>query len=460
MEGPEATDTTETTEAMEGAIRFAGVGADRVAYATHGSGELDIVYAPGLASHLDLTLEQPRYRRYIDALSRFGRVIRFDRRGAGVSDPGSGAVEESWEAWADDLAAVLDDARSRRAAVIAANDAGPAAILFAVTQPERVQALVLFNTTARLLAAPDYPEGHPPELAELVVEAVRSTWGTEDSVPLLAPSLAADAPFRRWYARFQRGACSPAMMAQNLERLFRMDGRAALGEVRCPTLVLHREEYGTASPGQGRYLAERIPGARFELVPGADAPIYTQGMDGILASIGELLGSPLGGEEHSQLFNTVLFTDIVDSTKLAVALGDREWQSLLGGHDAAARESVAGADGLLIKTTGDGVLARFDAPSRALRCASEIRDRARGIGIEVRAGLHAGPVTLREDGDISGVAVNVAARVLGNAGPGETLVSGSIVDLLAGSELDFEDRGEHTLKGIPERQRLFAVGTR
>ena len=445
---------------MDGEVRFAEVGPARVGFAVHGRGDLDIVYAPGFATHLDLTLEQPRYRRFIECLSRYGRVIRFDRRGAGVSDPPPPGADEDWEIWADDLAAVLAAVGTRQAAIIATNDAGPAAILFAATHPELVKGLVLVNTPARFTAAEDYPEGHPAGAGEMVAQAIRDTWGREDSVALLAPSLAADQPFRRWYSRFQRAACTPAAMAGNMARLFRMDGRAALAEVRCPTLVLHREDYGTVPPAHGRHLAENIPGAVFELVAGQDAPIYTQGMKPLVDRIGAFLGRAAAVPDDPRLFSTVLFTDIVDSTRMAVELGDRGWNALIEAHDAVGRDAVAQAGGLLIKTTGDGLLARFDAPSRALGCALEMHRGVQELGVRIRAGLHAGQVTLRDDGDVSGVAVNIAARVLGEAGTGETLVTSSVVDLLTGPDHRFCDRGERGLKGLPDPQRLFAVGSR
>lgn len=438
-------------------IQYTSVGSARVAFETHGDGDLDIVYSPGLASHLDLTMEQPRYRHYVEQLCAYGRVIRFDRRGTGVSDPVPSGCAESWEMWADDLSAVLDAVGSRQAVVLATNDAGPAGILFAATQPERTRALVLFNTTARFIAGPDYPEGHPPEAADFVVEVLRAVWGTEDSVPVLAPSLAADDSFRRWYARFQRAACPPAEMAENMARLFRMDARHVLPEVRCPTLVLHREGYGAAPPDHGRHLAAHIPDAEFLLLPGADAMIYTEGTDEILSRIGRFLGrapQPVGG---GNTFATVLFTDIVGSTDLAVAMGDHAWHTLLNAHDVLIRDAVAGEGGLVIKTTGDGVLATFDSPTRAIRCALAIGPRVRELGVDVRAGLHAGPIVRRPDGDVAGVAVHIAARVLGIAGPGEVLVTAAVSDLLTADTIITTDRGRHLLKGIPDAQRVHAV---
>lgn len=442
---------------MEDGPRFATVGAARVAYQTHGEGDLDIVYSPGLASHLDMTLQQHRYRRYIESLGRFGRVVRFDRRGTGISDPAPPAPVESWELWSEDLGAVLDDTGSEHAAIIATNDAGGAATLFAATYPERVRALVLFNTTSRFSAGPGYAEGHPPEVAQVVADAVRSTWGTDDSVGLLAPSLAADAGFRRWYTQFQRAASSPTAMADSMARVLRMDARHVLPEVRCPVLVIHRSEYAMVPVSQARYVVEHLPAATFLEVPGADAPIYTQGTKEIVDQIGAFLGRTPRPPADDRQFSTVLFTDIVSSTGRAAEVGDQVWHQLLDEHDAVTRSAVLAHDGRLIKSTGDGALVTFDAPSRAVRCADEIRTSVRGVGLDVRIGLHAGPVVVRQDGDVGGLAVHAAARVMSKAGPGEVWVSSGVAGLITDPDIELRDRGTHELKGLPEEQQLFSV---
>lgn len=442
---------------MDGEVRFTEVGSARVGYAIHGNSDLDIVYAPGLASHLDFTLEQPRYQHYIDHLSELGRVIRFDRRGTGVSDPVPADALESWEMWADDLGAVIAAAGSPGAVIIAANDAGGPAILFAATHPELVKALVLFNTTACFLAADDYPEGYPAEVADLVVAALKTSWGTEQSTELLVPSLAADESFRRWYARFQRGACTPHEMAKNMERLLQIDARSVLSEVRCPTLVLHREGYTTVPESQARAMAARIPPAQFAAVPGADAPLYTQGMREIVEQIAEFIGRAPAPRRDDRVFRTVLFTDIVSSTERAVELGDSGWARLIVAHDALAMDAVAKAGGRVIKGTGDGTLAIFEAPTRALRCIADIKSRATDLGIGVRCGLHAGPISMRADGDISGVAVNAAARVLSLGKGDEVLLSEAVADLVTGDEFRFSPWGECELKGLPGTWRIFEL---
>ena len=439
---------------MDGEVQFAQVGPARVGYAVHGDSDLDIVYAPGLASHLDLTLEQARYRQGIEAMMRFGRVIRFDRRGTGVSDPAPTGSEESWELWADDLGAVLDAARSTRVVIVAANDAGPPAILYSATHPQQVAALVLFNSTARFTAAEDYPAGHPPEVADVVLETVTEAWGSERAADLFAPSLAADEPFRRWYARFQRGACTPGEMAANMTRILRMDARSVLPQVQCPTLVIHREGYAILPEGQARAIAEGIPGAEFLSVPGADAMLYTQGAADIVAKIGEFIGRAPSPAPDDRVFRTVLFTDIVSSTERAAAMGDSEWGRLILAYDAIALEEVAKAGGRLIKGTGAGTLAIFEAPTRALRCVLDIKARAAELGIGVRGGLHAGPISQRTDGDISGLAVNAAARVLGLGESDEVLVSDAVADLVTADEFHFSPWGERELKGLPGRWKI------
>jgi class 3 adenylate cyclase len=249
-------------------------------------------------------------------------------------------------------------------------------------------------------------------------------------------------------------------MAENLGRLFRMDARHILPEVQCPTLVLHRQGYKALGTEHGRYLASHIPGAVFEEVPGSDAPIYTEGMQAIVARIGRFLGRAPASAPDTRTFATVLFTDIVSSTERAIALGDDRWQEVLDAHDIEIREAVVGHAGRVIKSTGDGVLATFDAPTRALRCAVTIRNRVGPLGIDMRAGLHAGAVLVRDSGDIGGLAVNVAARIVSRAGPGEILTSSSVVDLVTDAAIAFEDRGRHELKGVPEAQRLYAVSVR
>ncbi len=444
---------------MDGDLRFVEVHGTRVGYQTHGSGDIDIVYSPGLASHLDMTMEQPRYRHFVEGLTQYGRVIRFDRRGTGISDSTRADTPGSWELWVDDLTAVLDDAASAHAVLVATNDAGAPGLLFAASQPSRIRALVLFNTTARFTSAPDYPEGHPPEVIDLVAGALREMWGTEASVGLLAPSLQADAPFSRWYTRFQRAACTPTAMADSILGILHLDARHVLSEIHCPTLVMHRSDYTTVPPAQGRFLAEHIADAEYVEIPGTDAPIYTQGLDDSVARIGAFLGASPRPADDGRQFATVLFSDIVSSTERAAAEGDSRWHRLLDAHDTASRGAVSTWGGKFIKSTGDGILATFDSPSRAIHAAIAIREDVGAVGLDVCLGLHAGPIIVRQDGDVGGLAVHAAARVMSKAGPGEVLVSDSVAYLVAEPNITFEERGRHELKGLPEPVELFAALT-
>lgn len=442
---------------MDGAPRFVEVHGARVGYETHGSGDIDIVYSPGLASHLDMTMEQSRYRHLVEGLTQFGRVIRFDRRGTGISDAAHVDTHDSWELWVDDLGAVLDDAGSAQAVVIATNDAGAPALLFAATQPSRTQALVLFNTTSRFTAAPDYPEGHPADAIDFVTGALREMWGTEAAVGLLAPSLQSDAPFSRWYTRFQRAACTPAAMADSILGVLNLDARHVLPEIHCPTLVLHRSDYLTVPTAQGKFLADRIPNAEYVEIPGADAPIYTQGLDDSVRRIGAFLGASARPADDGRQFATVLFSDIVSSTERAAAEGDSAWHHLLDAHDTASRGAVSTWGGKFIKSTGDGVLATFDSPSRAIRAAWAIRRDVHAVGLDVCVGLHAGPIIVRQDGDVGGLAVHAAARVMSKAGPREVWASDSVVRLVSDPDITFTACGPYDLKGLPEPVPLYQV---
>jgi class 3 adenylate cyclase/pimeloyl-ACP methyl ester carboxylesterase len=444
---------------MDEGLRFVDVNGARVGYETHGTGDIDIIYSSGLASHLDMLMEQPRYRRLLEELTRFGRVIRFDRRGSGISDPAPEDRPDSWELWVDDLTAVLDAAGSKHAAIFAANDAGAPAILFAATHPSRTQALILFNTSARFTAAPGYPEGNSPRVTALVMDAFRKNWGTEAAVAMLTPSLTSDEPFSRWYARFQRAAQSPTAMAESVLGILQMDARHVLSQVQCPTLVIHRRGYATIPKGQGEFLARHLPNARFLEIPGADAPLWAQDFDEAVVGIGELLGRSPHPHDDGRQFSTVLFTDIVSSTERAATEGDTAWHRIIDAHDDDARSTVARYSGKFIKSTGDGILAIFTSPSQAIAAARALHNEAHTIGLEIRIGLHAGPVILRHDGDVGGLAVHAAARVMSLAGPGETWASDAVTNLLTDPSVTLNDRGIQQLKGVPDSIALFTVTT-
>ena len=434
--------------------RYAELGEDRIAYQVMGDGPIDLLYAPLTSDCIDLRWDWPPYAEFVTRLATFSRLIMFDRRGFGASDSVSGGATPTWEHWADDARVVLDAVGSERAAILGHSDAGPIAILFAASQPERTRALILGNTTARFVTASDYPWGMPEADAQAAEAVIEEVWGTEAFADFGAPDSARDPAFRRWMAKISRLSSTPRDAATYYRWVLKTDVRDVLASIQVPTLVLHRERVSYITIDQGRYLAQRIPGARFEVVPGADGALYTEPHDEVLSHIEDFLAK-LPAVEADRALAAVLFTDIVGSTDRAVALGDREWRNLLESHDAVSRTVISQHRGKLVKMTGDGVLATFDGPGRAIRCAFALRDALRPLGIEIRAGLHTGEVELRGD-DIGGIGVHIAARVLDRAGAGELLASAAVPLLVAGSGIAFEDRGEHDLKGVGAL-RLFAV---
>jgi class 3 adenylate cyclase len=431
-----------------------------VAYQVLGEGPVDLLEpAGGSYVSMDVRDEEPRWCQFERRLSSFSRLIRFDPRGVGLSDPIATASPPSIEDLAGDAESVLDAAGSERAAILGQGWGGLVAILLSATRPERVQALVLGHACARLTQAPDYPHGVPAEVFDDFVNGVlRVEGGTEpvDDVALLLPSLAHDAAFRRWWQRAGRAGASPAVARAHYEIARNSDLRAALTTITAPTLVVHRKDNRYYPPPLGRYLAAHIPGARYVELDGADHFLWAGDAGSALDAIEEFLTGALGRGEPDRLLATVMFTDIVGSTARAVEIGDHRWRGLLDAHDHLVRRQLEHARGREVKTTGDGFLATFDGPARAIRCALAIRDAAHQIGVEVRAGLHTGEVEQRGD-DIAGIAVHLTQRVSGLANAGEVLVTRTVVDLVAGSGLHFDDHGEHELKGIPGTWRLYAV---
>jgi class 3 adenylate cyclase len=383
-------------------------------------------------------------------------LILFDRRGIGASDPVSLGALPSWERWVDDALAVLDAVGSQRTSILGGMDSGPTAVLFAATRPERAQALILVNTAARFLTDSDYPWGMAPSGWDDLGSFIEERWGTEAGAGLAVPDRADDVAYLRWQAKSQRISCSPREAATYQRQEHLVDVRQVLSSVRVPTLVLHRQNAPYIVVDQGRHLAESIPGARFASVSGADITFFTEPNAQILDHIEEFVTGIAPSAGPDRALAAILFTDIVGSTERAAALGDRRWRSLLESHDAIGRTVIDQHGGRLVKLTGDGMLATFDGPGRAIRCALAVRDALGLLGISIRAGLHTGEVELRGD-DIGGIAVHVAARVLEHAMPGELLVSEAIPLLVAGSDIQFEDRGEQELKGVPRPWRLFAV---
>jgi class 3 adenylate cyclase len=441
---------------VQSETKYTRLGRDRIAYQVFGTGPLSLVMISGSFGHVDTIWEDAAAALFLRTLASFSQVIRFDRRGTGASDPVPLDQLPPWESHAEELAVVLDEVGSDRVALLAQLDGGPLALFFAATRPERTSALVLSNTTARFMAADDYPIGIPRGVAEALVAQVEQAWGTEQLVSMQVPSRADDQRFRRWAAKLARSIASPSTVETYLQAMFQIDARPFLPLIQAPTLILHRRDFQLLPIEHGRYLAERIPGARLVELPGADAPLIWETPQLALDLIEEFLTGARRPAEPSRVLATVLFTDIVASTEQAGRLGDRRWRELLAVHDEAARGVVEEFQGQLIKTTGDGILATFDGPGRGIRCAAAFRDELRGIGLQIRAGMHTGEVELR-DGDVGGIAVHIAARVMAAAGSGEILISRTVRDLVVGATITVEDRGPHALKGIEDSWQLFAV---
>jgi class 3 adenylate cyclase len=424
-----------------------------IAYQVHGEGPLDLVFVPGFVSHVELIWEEPTLARFMRRLASFSRLVLFDKRGQGLSDrPGRPpTLEESM----DDLGAVMDAVGIEQAGIFGISEGGPMSLLYAATHPERVSALVLYGTYARLTKAPDYPEGIRPEFLDRWGEAMRAEWGGPVGVELWAPSEVGNADFARWWARLLRQGASPAAALDLMDLYKEIDVRPALPAIGAPSLVVHRRDDMLVPIRQARYLADRIADARFVALEGADH-LPAVGGDDLVEEIEEFLTGSRGAHGVERSLATVLFTDIVGSTETAARLGDRRWRDLLERHDSTVRHALAVHRGHEVKTTGDGFLATFDGPARAIRCATSIRDDLGQSGVEVRSGIHSGEVEVI-GADVGGMAVNIGARVGALAGPGEVLVSSTVRELVVGSGIEFESRGAHELKGAPGEWRLFAV---
>jgi class 3 adenylate cyclase len=436
--------------------RYARVGGDRLAYQVLGQGPPDLVVTMGAFSHVDIVWEDPQIALFLRRLASFSRLVRFDRRGTGASDPLPPDPLPPWEAYAEELTAVMDAVGSQRAALLATGpQAGPMALFFAGTRPERTAALIVADATARYLVADDYPIGFPPEATEAMVARAAELWGTEAIAGINAPSRAGDERFLRSSARLQRAIASPRVVRAYLQALLEVDVRPVLPLIQAPTLVLHHTDFQQLPVEHGRYLAEHIPRARLVELPG-DLPLFWEQPDLVLDLVQELLTGDRRSLQPTRVLATVLFTDIVGSTERAEELGDRRWRELLDTHDELAGRLVEQWGGRLVKTTGDGVLATFDGPGRAIGCATGLRDELAAIGVQIRAGLHIGEVELRDD-DVGGIAVHIAARVMATAGPGEIVVSRTVRDLVAGSDVVLQDRGSQRLKGVEGGWQLFGV---
>lgn len=437
--------------------QYASVGTAQVAYQVLGDGP-DLTFTFGYLSHLDYRWEDRDFARFVRRLSGFSRVIMFDRRGVGASDPLPDAGMPSWEEWIEDISAVLDAVGSERTAILASADAGPVAMLYAATYPDRVTSLVLTNTAAKITQSSDYPFGVLPEQRELMGPLIEERWGKPDGAlaSIFVPDRADDPEFVQWYARLQRASMTPRRAGELWRMLLDMDARHVLPLIQAPTLVVGVTDSPVGSKQNAEHLAAHIDGARLLILNGRNVGAsWLNEPDRYLAAIEEHVLGEQQPIEADRVLATVLFTDIVGSTERATELGDRRWRDLLDRHDSIARRVIERSGGRLVKTTGDGILAVFDGPARAVKSAAELTEDLDRTGLQIRSGLHAGEVELRGE-DVGGIAVHIAARILGQATPGEVLVSGTVKDLVVGSNLVFEDRGTHAFKGVPSEWPLHA----
>ncbi len=441
--------------------QFTNVGEDRVAYQVLGEGTRDLVFTWGFWSHLDIEWENPVMARFLQRLASFSRLIRFDRRGTGLSDPASADDSSDIERWQKDFCAVLDAAGSNAPIIMSAAtlNAGPLILQFIDRYPERCSGLILVNTTACWAEKPDYPQGNSPETLQQLKELWMRTWGRVEFAATFLPSQAKNEDSQRWFAKLQRSMASPRAMVEMMDIVAQIDSRSVLPRIRVPTLVMARSGYRFIPNAQSRYIAEHISGARFVELPGADGFLAWETPDLSLGLIEEFVTGMRRGGELERALASVLFTDIVNSTRRAAELGDAAWRQLLDHHDRIVREQVAMYRGRFIESSGDGTLTTFDSPSHAIDCARSMQAALRPIGIEIRAGLHTGEVELREDGRVGGMAVHIGARLMVLAGAGEVLISRTVHDILIGSRYEFQDRGTHELKGVPGKWSLYAVGT-
>jgi class 3 adenylate cyclase len=426
-----------------------------IAYQVLGSGPLDVVVVPGFVSHLELDWQNPVTARLRSRLTSFARVVVFDKRGTGMSDRVSGP-DQPLERRMDDVRAVMDAAGVERAALWGQSEGGPMAVLFAATYPDRCRALVLYGSWVRRVSGADWPWAPSPEEHEQLTREFEDRWGEPVGAEIWAPSIAGNPVFRERWAAFLRASASPGAVAA-LFRMNRMiDIRGVLPAVHVPALVIHRTNDRLVPVEQSRYLAERLPDARYLELDGDDHLLGARDVDPVMDHIQEFLTGARPMPEADRVLVTVLFTDLVASTAANAELGDRGWRETLDQHDDIARHELERHQGARIKGTGDGLLATFDGPARAVRCAQVMQERVRGLGLRMRAGLHTGEVELRNE-DLSGLAVVIGQRISALAAPDEVLVSSTVRDLVAGSGIEFDDRGAHRLKGVPDDWRVFAV---
>lgn len=435
--------------------RYVKSGDAHIAYQVVGDGPIDLLYIPGWTyTHVDRVWEWPRSADYLSRLASFCRLILFDKRGIGASD--RGVEVPTIENHLDDVTAVLDAAGSEQAAIFGFSEGGPLALLFAATYPERVPALVTYGAFAKFLRSDDYPLGIPERIAPRLRENLELAWGTGAELTLFAPSKATDPEAIEMQAKLTRAAASPAAAVAYFDMLVQIDIREVLPTVQTPTLVIHRRDDRAVFLGAGQYLADHIPGARLEVLEGEDHIPWFGDYDDLIASVQEFLTGAKPAPTVDRVLATVLFSDLVGSTKKSAELGDASWAALMDRVNVAVSAEIERHQGRLIKTMGDGHLATFDVPARAIRAAQAIRDAIRPFELQNRAALHTGEISLG-DGDIGGIGVAIGSRIESLAQPGEILVSRTLTDLVVGSGFGFESKGTHELKGVPGTWEVFAV---
>lgn len=434
---------------MQPQTRYARSGDVRIAYQIVGTGPLDLVFVPGFISNLDHYWDEPTISHFLTRLASFSRLILFDKRGTGLSD--RVGTLPTLEDRMDDVRAVMDAAGSSRAVVFGVSEGGAMSLLFAASYPERCAALALYGA---------YPHFSsyvlPPERFKVFIARIDETWGSGASLEAFAPSKVGDDRFTAWWARFEQLGASPSAVIALMRMNTEIDVRHVLPTIRVPTLVLHRAQDTRVSVEGGRNIASCVPGARYIEFPGRDHLLWAGDVDAIADALEEFFTGSRATIERDRVLTTILFTDIVNSTKRLTELGDHLWRGLLEQHDLIVRQELARYHGREVKTLGDGFVVTFDGPARAVRCAGAIADALHLVGLEVRSGVHTGEVEMTGQ-DIAGIAVNIAARVSSLAAPGEVLVSSTVCDLVAGSGLKFTELGMHPLKGVKETIRLFRV---
>jgi class 3 adenylate cyclase len=435
---------------QDSGVKYARSDGIHIAYRVFGDGPRDMVLIPGTLSHVELFWEFPPNEYLLKRFTSFARVIVFDKRGQGLSDR---VAEQTIEERIGDVRAVMDAAGSEKATIYGWSEGGPMSLLFAATYPERTSGLVLCGSFPSMKAYVSEEDG------ERFLKRLEEHWGEGILVPINAPSRAEDEVFLRYFGKLERATASPGAIVALFRANFEIDARPILSTIHLPTLILHRVGDKAVPVEQGRYLAQHIAGAKYVELPGEDHLLQAfdqDVLDRLIDEVEEFITGERHRPEPDRMLATVMFTDVVGSTEHATRLGDRQWHELLTGYYAAVRKELGAFRGREVNTAGDGLLATFDGPARAIRCACAIRDRVKTLGLRVRAGLHSGECELIGDG-VGGIAVHIGARVASEASPDEVLVSSTVRDLVAGSGIKFADRGTHTLKGVSDAWRLFAV---